>query len=260
MSIVEDNPFWSAENFKKDVAIEYNDFSKEAFWTSYQYQAYISLYLSDIIHTSGKVLEVGCGPGWLGIIMEEICPNIQLMMTDHSLEMVSAAKSNFDKRGIKGAEFQVMDSQDLKLPDNCYDIVVSQFMLRHVPDPVKALQEAYRVLKPGGLVYFTDVALIDEPERTSLITSAPGLNGSAFIRAAIDSALPIEQIVGITKNCGANRSECLFGGIGGFQFPSREILDLVKNGFPLRTLQKLTDTSEWSAKISPYWAHIYLYK
>ena len=43
-----------------------------------------------------------------------------------------------------------MDIQDIKLPDNTFDVILCSHVLEHVPDDRKAMQELYRVLKPDG--------------------------------------------------------------------------------------------------------------
>ncbi|MCK4834381.1 MAG: class I SAM-dependent methyltransferase [Gammaproteobacteria bacterium] len=52
--------------------------------------------------------------------------------------------------------FQVADSQALPFQDNSFDIIIMHLILAVVPDPVLALQEADRVLKPGGKIYLFD--------------------------------------------------------------------------------------------------------
>ena len=49
------------------------------------------------------------------------------------------------------------DVQQLRFEDNAFDIVLCQQVLEHVPDPVKAIKEIYRILKPGGKLIITDL-------------------------------------------------------------------------------------------------------
>jgi ubiquinone/menaquinone biosynthesis C-methylase UbiE len=260
LKIVEHFPCWSACDFSEEVAREYSQFSRLAFENSYQYQANFALHLTDIISKGGNILEVGCGPGWLGIAIRKLCDQVKITLTDHSSQMIQVAKENVAMESLKGFDFSVQDATDLKLPSNSYDLVVSQFMLRHIPEPKKAVYEAYRVLRPGGMLYFTDVVAIDNEEKKAIIAKAPGVHGPLFIQAAIDSALTREHLHEIASTCGTSHWHLGFGGLGGFKFPGREILDVVKKGFPLRQLELQARKSEWSHSIAPYWCHLYIYK
>lgn len=260
LKIVEKQPCWSACDFSAEVANEYSDFSKAAFQNSYQFQASLALYLTDLITKSGDVLEIGCGPGWLGIAMRKLCDKCKITLTDHSEKMIQIAQKNVALESLKEMEFSVQDAANLKFPSNSYDLVVSQFMLRHIPEPKKAIQEAYRVLRPGGMVYFSDVVAIEDSQKKAIIEKAPGINGSIFIQAASDSALTCEQLYAIVSECDVGHWYLGLGGLGGLEFPSRKILDLVKKGFPLRELESSARGNAWSRLIAPYWAHLYIYK
>ncbi|MBK2123728.1 class I SAM-dependent methyltransferase, partial [Fangia hongkongensis] len=237
----------------------YMDFSKTAFSDSYYFQAYIAAYLSGIVKSSGNVLEVGCGPGYLTSILSKLSSQSKFTLLDHSEPMLYLAEKNIQQLTGTSAICTIGDAVDLPFEDNTYDLVVSQFMLRNVPNPKKALLEAFRVLRSGGYVYFTDVISVDEPDRSFLIRTAPGKNGEHFIKAALDSALSAKKLEAIVSECFFEQSQILFGGFGGFTSSSRKLLDLVKDGLPLRNLVS-RESSEWSKNIAKYWAHIYIKK
>jgi SAM-dependent methyltransferase len=97
---------------------------------------------------NARVLEVGCGPAntlW-GANLDRIDPSWQLTLADFSPGMIESA------RGVLGdrAEYVVADAQDLPFDDECFDIVLANHMLYHVPDRPKAFVEFRRVLVPGG--------------------------------------------------------------------------------------------------------------
>jgi ubiquinone/menaquinone biosynthesis C-methylase UbiE len=79
--------------------------------------------------------------------------------TDITPAMLKRAKkraSTDTRKASLDISFQVADSQNLPFEDKSFDIVVMHLILAVVPDPVLALQEANRVLKPGGNIFIFD--------------------------------------------------------------------------------------------------------
>ncbi|MHA1610720.1 MAG: class I SAM-dependent methyltransferase [Promethearchaeota archaeon] len=70
--------------------------------------------------------------------------------------MVKLAQSNLGNE--KQFNFQQMDAQSIKFPDNSLDMVIACHMLYHVPDLQLALTEISRVLRPHGILYATTIA------------------------------------------------------------------------------------------------------
>lgn len=97
-----------------------------------------------------RLLECGCGPGWLWREMIDHIPDGCLItLTDLSPGMVAeaeAALTNSDHR----FEFQEADIQSLEFADETFDLVVANHMLYHLPDLSQGFSEVRRVLKPNG--------------------------------------------------------------------------------------------------------------
>lgn len=105
-----------------------------------------------------KVLDVGCGPGTVAILMaKKVAPNGEVVGIDASLDMIEAAR-----RKVKGkdslARFEPAAIEALPFPDDTFDLATSTFMLHHLPDDVQrqGLAEVRRVLKPGGRFIILD--------------------------------------------------------------------------------------------------------
>jgi demethylmenaquinone methyltransferase/2-methoxy-6-polyprenyl-1,4-benzoquinol methylase len=94
---------------------------------------------------SGKVLEVGIGTGRNLKIYPVSCRVIGI---DKSEGMLQRAREKAN--GMKNVTLYPMDAEHLEYPDNSFDYVVTTFVLCTIPDPVKALKEIRRVLKPSG--------------------------------------------------------------------------------------------------------------
>lgn len=94
---------------------------------------------------SGKVLEVGVGTGRNLKYYSLRCSVIGIDISEGMLE-----KAREKAKSMKNITLLLMDAEHLEFPDNYFDYVVSTFVLGSVPDPVKALKEMRRVLKPSG--------------------------------------------------------------------------------------------------------------
>lgn len=94
---------------------------------------------------SGKVLEVGVGTGRNLKYYPVGCSVIGI---DNSTGMLEKARKK--ARGMRNITLYLMDAEHLEFPDDSFDYVVTTFVLCSVPDPVKALKEMRRVLKPSG--------------------------------------------------------------------------------------------------------------
>lgn len=93
----------------------------------------------------GMVLEVGVGTGKNLKYYPEDCSVIGI---DNSEGMLEKAREKAE--GMKNVTLLLMDAEHLEFPDNSFDYVITTFVLCSVPDPVKALEEMHRVLKPDG--------------------------------------------------------------------------------------------------------------
>ena len=111
-------------------------------------------YLSGYLAPGLELLDVGCGPGSITAeFAAQVAPDGRVLGIDNSAEVIDRARSVF---GDSGATFQAMDLYDLDIADDSYDIAHAHQVLQHVSDPVAALREMKRVVRPGGIVAVRD--------------------------------------------------------------------------------------------------------
>ncbi len=94
---------------------------------------------------SGKVLEVGVGTGRN---LKYYPTGCSVTGIDNSNGMLEKAKKK--ATDMKNVTLLLMDAEILEFPNKSFDYVVTTFVLCTIPDPVKALEEMRRVLKPSG--------------------------------------------------------------------------------------------------------------
>jgi ubiquinone/menaquinone biosynthesis C-methylase UbiE len=120
---------------------------------------------------SARLLDVGTGPASLPVKMALKRKDIALVGVDLSETMLATARKGIATRGLeKRVVLRQASARKLPFPDGSFDLVVSNSLLHHLPDPVPALDEMARVLAPGGSVFIRDLrrpspARIDEQIR-----------------------------------------------------------------------------------------------
>ncbi|MCH8187931.1 MAG: methyltransferase domain-containing protein, partial [Proteobacteria bacterium] len=98
-----------------------------------------------------RVLDVACGTGLVSFrIVDAVGEDGAVLGTDISGEMVEAARRLAAERNIGNARFERYDAEDLCLDVEPFDAALCGLGLMYVPDPVRALKEMGRLLKPGG--------------------------------------------------------------------------------------------------------------
>jgi len=113
----------------------------------------------------GHVLEIGPGPGYLGLEWLARTSNTTLTGVEISSAMIDVAKKNAVQYGFNERTTYVQgNGADLPFPAETFDGIMTASSLHEWENPVRALEEIWRVLKPGGrmivLDFRRDVSLI----------------------------------------------------------------------------------------------------
>jgi SAM-dependent methyltransferase len=105
------------------------------------------------VKTGYRVLDVAAGAGEQSIMAaKRIGPTGHVLATDISSNILKFAQDTAKQAGLKNIDTKVMDGENLDLPDDYFDTVMSRVGLIYFPDQNKALVGMRRVLKPGGCV------------------------------------------------------------------------------------------------------------
>lgn len=122
-----------------------------------------------------RVLDAGCGVGFFSRFYAR--KGFELHAIDISEKAVMITKKSFEVFGLKGT-IKIASVESIPYEDNYFDYIVSNGVIHHTVDTEKAVEEFYRVLKPGGLasvcVYFKNI-LLNEPFFTLLKLIVPAM-------------------------------------------------------------------------------------
>lgn len=110
------------------------------------------------IDRTSALLDVGTGPGGIPLKIARRCPELMVVGVDRSVNMIVAARRSALELGLAGrARFLVGDAGKLSFPNASFDLVISNSLLHHVPDPIPVFNEMARVVKPAGIVLLRDL-------------------------------------------------------------------------------------------------------
>lgn len=111
-------------------------------------------YLLPHLTPGMSLLDVGCGPGNITADLATIVAPGETIGVDAGVDVIAQAER--DHGGDPSPKFAVGDGYALGFEDDTFDVVHAHQVLQHLTDPVAALREWRRVLKPGGILAVRD--------------------------------------------------------------------------------------------------------
>ena len=114
---------------------------------------------ADVLRRQGlapdaRVLEIGCGPGFVTERLLALVPQGSVSGLDNDLFMVELAGRRL--AGHERVEVRQGSVTDTGLPSASFDAATARLVFQHLPDPTAALSELRRVLRPGGRLFVTE--------------------------------------------------------------------------------------------------------
>ena len=148
------------------------------------------------IQKGDHVLDLGSGAGNDCFVARAIVGETgKVTGLDFTDAMITRAMENNQKLGFTNVEFIKGDIEVMPLPDNQYDVIVSNCVLNLVPDKTKAFRQMVRVLKPGGHFCVSDVVIKGQlPEQLR--------KDAEMYAGCVSGAIEMDEYLDIIKQAG----------------------------------------------------------
>ena len=156
---------------------------------------------------NGAMLDLGTGPGHIPFLVCEAIPESTVLGVDLSPSMLELAEQKLRETELsERLEFRLADAKNLPFKDHQFDAVWSNTILHHIPDPNPFLREAWRVLRPGGVLLIRDLYRPDSAAELDFLVatyaSHEALLAQELFRASLYAALTPEELTTTAQACG----------------------------------------------------------
>lgn len=131
--------------------------------SGFMHRVWKDAFVTDLSPTSDmRVIDCAGGTGDIAFRVIQSAPKTQVTVLDMSPEMLDVGRAKAKKSGIDDDLIRFIEgnAENLPFPDNVFDAYTISFGMRNVPRPAIAMDEAVRVLKPGGRFMMLEFALV----------------------------------------------------------------------------------------------------
>ncbi len=150
----------------------------------------LSAYSDAAREIGGEILDLGTGTAQIPV---ELCRRGEgptVLAIDLSTHMLDLARGNVEVAGLTDRiQLDQADSKRLKYEGNRFAAVISNSIVHHIPEPLTVLREAWRVLAPGGLLFFRDLLRPADSETVDRLVQLHAAGATVHQRQMFDDSL-----------------------------------------------------------------------
>lgn len=155
--------------------------------------------LADLLPKNARILDLGCGPGTSTRYLAATFPKARITAIDLSAPYLKIAQEKL--RDYSKVDFLQADATNMDFKDGLFDSVVSTYLLHELPKPERehVIREAWRLLKPGGVLAIADsLQWDDDPELNWALDRFPKIYHEPFYKNYVQNKMEdlIESVAG----------------------------------------------------------------
>jgi ubiquinone/menaquinone biosynthesis C-methylase UbiE len=157
-----------------------------------------------------KILDVGTGTARIPILMCQQRPQYLITGIDLAQSMLIVGQRNVEEAGLnQRIRLERVDSKQMPYPDLEFDMVVSNSLVHHLPDPLSFFQEIERLVRPGGAILIRDLI---RPENDRFVNDLVAKIGGEYddqqqqlFRDSLKAALTLTEVQELIDRAGLSQ-------------------------------------------------------
>jgi ubiquinone/menaquinone biosynthesis C-methylase UbiE len=146
-----------------------------------------------------KILDAGTGTARIPILMCQRRPQYLITAVDLAQSMLIVGQRNVEEAGlVQRIRLEQVDTKRMAYPDLEFDMLISNSLVHHLPDPLSFFQEVKRLVRPGGAILIRDLI---RPESDEIVNDLVDRIGSGYdarqqqlFRDSLKAALTLAEV------------------------------------------------------------------
>lgn len=146
-----------------------------------------------------KILDAGTGTARIPILMCQRRPQYLITAVDLAQSMLIVGQRNVEEAGlVQRIRLEQVDTKRMAYPDLEFDMLISNSLVHHLPDPLSFFQEVKRLVRPGGAILIRDLI---RPEDDKIVNDLVDRIGSGYdarqqqlFRDSLKAALTLAEV------------------------------------------------------------------
>ncbi len=173
-----------------------------------------AIFVRDLVNAvqlEGDVLDLGTGTAQIPVALCQQTDDTKVLAVDLAVNMLELAKYNIAANGFEHRiSLELLDAKEMPFTDDMFDCVMSNSIVHHIPEPSAVLQEAVRVVRPGGFLFFRDLMRPADDETVAKLVQTYAGDENEHQRQMFDdslrAALTVEEVQALIEPFGFDAS------------------------------------------------------
>jgi ubiquinone/menaquinone biosynthesis C-methylase UbiE len=147
----------------------------------------------------GIVLDAGTGPGRIPVLISQMRSQWQILAIDAAQSMLEVAAQHVQQANLQSSiSLELVDAKSLPYEDGHFDMIISNSLVHHLPDPLPFFKELKRVVKSNGAIFIRDLFRPANAEIMNALVDSIGEEYDEYqkklFRDSLNAALTLDEV------------------------------------------------------------------